>query len=170
MTVPAPTFRESRVKNGTLRLGPSGTALDVSCQVTNIRVVSNYDDDGDVVTVLCGDTISAPRKLGGRQLSGTIVQDFDVDEATGGIVDYLWNHDLEVVAFEFVPNDQGAPTITGDVQLEVPNDGTYGGDVGARLTTDFVWNMQGEPSRTYGTTTAASAADEEAAASSSSSS
>lgn len=146
-------FKESRLKNGTLTLtaGEGGTALDVSCAVTNMRVVSNYDDDGDAVTVLCGETIGAPRKASGRQLSGTIVQDFDYVEADGGIIDYLWNHDLEIVDFTFTPNDvvSGA-TITGQVQLEVPNDGTYGGDVGGRLTTDFVWNMQGEPTRTYG--------------------
>lgn len=161
MTVPAPTFRESRLKNGTLKLGPTATALDLSCQVTNARVVSNYDDDGDAVTVLCGDTIAAARKLGGRQLAGTIVQDFDNEEADGGVVDYLWNHDLEVVAFEFVPNDQGAPTITGNVQLEVPSDGTYGGDTGGRLTTDFTWNMQGEPTRTYAAAAAAEGASSE---------
>jgi hypothetical protein len=158
MTLPAPTFRESRLKNGTLKLGPSATALDASCQVTNVRVVSTYDDDGDAVSTLCGDTIAAARKLGGRQLSGTIVQDFDAEEADGGVIDYLWNHDLEIVAFEFVPNDLGAPTITGNVQLEVPSDGTYGGDVGGRLTTDFTWNMQGEPGRAYGGAAAAGAA------------
>lgn len=163
----APTFKESRVKNGTLKLGPTGTEQDFSCQVTNIRVVSNYDDDGDTVTVLCGETIAPPRKASGRQLSGTLVQDFD--DATG-VIAYLWDHDLEMIDFQFVPNDvtTGA-TITGTVQIEVPNDGTYGGDVGGRLTTDFVWNIQGEPTRTYGVMAAAEESSSETASAGSSS-
>lgn len=160
------TFKESRLVNGTLKLGPTATQMDVSCQVTNCRVVSNYDDDGDAVTVLCGETISAPRKASGRQLQGTIVQDFDYSETDAtnpGIIDYLWNHDLEVVDFEFTPNAVATgATITGKVQLEVPSDGTYGGDVGSRLTTDFTWNIQGEPTRAYGG--AAAAASEPVAA------
>ena len=160
-------FKESRLRNGTLKLGPTATQFDVSCAVTNCRIVSNYDDDGDAVTVLCGETIGAPRKASGRQLQGTLVQDFDYAESDAtnpGIIDYLWNHDLEIVDFEFVPSDvtTGA-TITGQVQLEVPNDGTYGGDVGSRLTTDFTWNMQGEPTRTYGGAASAEAAQPAAA-------
>jgi hypothetical protein len=140
-------INESRLMKGTLSLGPTGTALDMSCQITNARISSAYSDDGNPVTTLCGDTKPAPRKLDGHKLEGTIVQDFNVDEAEGGVIAYMWAHDLEVVAYEFVPNDTGAPTITGTLQIEIAAE-TYGGDVNARLTSDFVWNLQEKPTFT----------------------
>jgi len=137
-------INDSRVKNGTLSLGPTATALDVSCQVTNVRVTSAYSDDGDAVTTLCGDTKPSPRKLDGHKLEGTLIQDFDV--ATGW-VEYVWANDLAVVAYEYVPNATGAPTISGTLLIEIPAD-TYGGDVNARLTSDFAWNLQEKPTFT----------------------
>ena len=133
------TINESRAKNGTLTLTATtpATPLDVSCQVTNIRIVTAYSDDGDSLTTLCGETKSPPRKLDGHKLSGTLVQDWDLDEASGGVIDFLWNHSLEIVAFEFTPDDLATcPVITGNVTIEIPGE-TYGGDVGSRLTSDF---------------------------------
>ena len=98
------TINESRLHNGTLTLGPVGTGgMDMSCQITNAVITSAYSDDGNPVTTLCGDQKPAPRKLDGRKLEGTFVQDFDLPETAGGIIDYVWNHDLEVVAFTFTP-------------------------------------------------------------------
>ena len=142
-------INESRLQNGTLKLGPTGTGqMDASCQITNVRITSAYSDDGDAVTVLCGDTKPPPRKLDGHKLEGTLVQDFDVDAvapAVGGVIKYLWDHDLQVVAYEYVPNDVATcPTITGTVMIEIPAE-TYGGDVNKRVTSDFSWNMQEKP-------------------------
>lgn len=135
------TINESRLKNGTLELGPTTGKVDFSCQLTNVRVTSAYSDDGDTVTTLCGDTKPAPRKLDGHKLEGTLIQDFDEPD---GVIAYLWAHDLEVVAYSYTPNDAGAPTLTGTLQIEIPAD-TYGGDTGARITSDFVWNLQEKP-------------------------
>jgi hypothetical protein len=140
-------INESRLMRGTLLIGPTAGALDMSCQLTNVRITSAYSDDGSTVTTLCGDTKPAPRKLDGHKLEGTFVQDFDVDDPATGVIAYVWAHDLEVVAYEFVPNDQGAPTISGTLQIEIPAD-TYGGDVNARITSDFVWNLQEKPTFT----------------------
>lgn len=157
-------IKESRLINGTLKLGPTGTGqMDMSCQVTNVRITSAYSDDGDPVTTLCGDTKPAPRKLDGHKLEGTIVQDFETEESAGGIIDYVWNHDLEVVAYSFVPTVVAtSPTITGTLMLEVPSE-TYGGDVNKRITSDFAWNLQDDPVRTYPGTAGAAAEDSEAA-------
>jgi hypothetical protein len=142
-------INESRLMNGTLTLGPTGTGLDVSCQITNVRITTAYSDDGDAVTTLCGDSKPPPRKLDGHKLEGTIVQDFDLAEAAGGVIDYVWNHALEVVEYEFVPADPlTGPTITGTLMLEIPAE-TYGGDVNKRITSDFTWNLQETPTRTY---------------------
>ena len=134
----------SRLHEGTLKLGPSATAMDMSCQITNARITSAYSDDGDAVTTLCGDTSPAGRKLDGHKLEGTIVQDFD---STTSVVAYLWDNDLAVVAYEFTPNITGAPVITGTLMIEIPAE-TYGGDVNARLTSDFAWNLQEKPTFT----------------------
>jgi hypothetical protein len=132
---------ESKLKNGTLTLGE--TPLDVSCQVTNVRVGSAYSDDGSAVTVLCGETVPAPRKLDGHKLEGTLIQDF----TDSGWVAFVWANDLETVPFEYVPNDYDAPTISGRVTIEIPTE-TYGGDAGPRLTSDFSWSMPEKPTFT----------------------
>lgn len=143
-------IKESRLMSGTLKLGPTGAGqMDVSCQVTNVRITTAYSDDGDSVTTLCGDTKPPPRKLDGHKLEGTIVQDFDFAEADGGVIDYLWNKNLAVVAYEYVPNDPlTGPTLTGTLMVEIPPE-TYGGDVNKRITSDFVWSLQEAPTRTY---------------------
>ena len=155
------TVKESRLHNGTLKLGPTATALDFSCQVTNARITSAYSDDGSAVTVLCGDTVPPPRKLDGHKLEGTLVQDFDFSETAGGIIAYLWAHDLEVVAYEYVPNDSttGA-SVTGTLMIEIPAD-TFGGDVNARITSDFAWNLQEKPTFTWLSGATLSAEDQE---------
>jgi hypothetical protein len=135
--------KESRLKNGTLTLG-TPPDMDVSCQVTNVRVASAYSDDGSAVTVLCGETVPAPRKLDGHKLEGKLIQDFD---QTAGWIAWVWAHDLETVAFEYLPNDTDAPTITGTVTIEIPPE-TYGGDAGTRITSDFSWGMPAKPTFT----------------------
>ena len=92
----------SKLKDGTLKLGTT-PELDVSCQVTNCRITSSYSDDGNTLTTLCGDTAPPARKLDGRQLAGTVVQDFDKQATAGGVIDYLWLHELEDTAFHVHP-------------------------------------------------------------------
>lgn len=132
---------DSRVKNGVLKLGTTPAEMDFSCQVTNVRVNSSYDDDGDAQETLCGDLLAAGRKLSGRSLAGTFIQDFTA-AAGAGITEYVWAHDLEEVAFTYTPND-ASPTLTGTVRLEVPGE-TYGGDVNSRVTSDFEWQCTTE--------------------------
>src|SRR5262252_8988739 len=112
-------INESRLQNGTLTLtdkATTPTTTDMSCQVTNVRITSAYSDDGDAVTVLCGDTKPPPRKLDGHKLEGTLVQDFDT---TPSVIDYLWKNDLAVVEYEYTPNDVATcPIITGTVMIE----------------------------------------------------
>lgn len=136
---------DSRVKDGVLSLGTTPSEMDFSCQVTNVRINSSYADDGDTVETLCGDTLAAGRKLDGRSLAGTFIQDWTA--ATGSsITEYVWDHDLEEMAFTYTPNATG-PTITGTVRLEVPGE-TYGGDVNSRITSDFEWQITGPVTRT----------------------
>jgi hypothetical protein len=148
------TITESRLKDGVLSLGTTPNEIDFSCQVTNARINSSYDDDGDAVETLCGDQIPAGRKLSGRSLAGTIIQDWTA-AAGDSIVEYCYDHDLEVVTFTYTPNTAG-PTLTGSLRIEVPAE-TYGGDVNTRITSDFEWSLTDSLVRTPPVTTAASA-------------
>jgi hypothetical protein len=137
---------ESRLKDGVLKLGTSPTELDFSCQVTNARINSSYDDDGDAVETLCGDQIAAGRKLSGRALAGTFIQDWTADPALS-TTEFCFDHDLEDLAFSYQPNADAGPTLSGTLRIEVPGE-TYGGDVNTRLTSDFEWGLTSELLRT----------------------
>ena len=152
MTAPPPLV-DSRVWNGTITFHPSGGSVsDFSCQVTNLVVTADYDNDGDPVSTLCGETLGAPRKNNGYKLTGTFIQDFD---SPTGLWAFSFDHELEEVPFTFVPNDTGdCPTITGTVIVEMAD---FGGDMRTRNTSDFEWNMTEKPSLTWPTTTAATA-------------
>ena len=126
---------EARVKDGTLTLG-TAPGLDISCQLTNIRINTAYADDGDAVEVLCGDTLAPGRKMESESLAGTFIQDWTGVEAEQ-ISAYLWDNNLAEVDFTYTPNEAG-PTFTGKVRLERPAE-LYGGDVNTRLTSDFEW-------------------------------
>lgn len=150
---------ESRLKDGTLKLGTTPSELDFSCQVTNARINSSYDDDGDAVETLCGDMIAAGRKLSGRALAGTFIQDWTAAAALS-ITEYCYDHDLEEVAFSYVPNVDG-PTLSGTLRIEVPAE-TYGGDVNTRITSDFEWALTAPLVRTPPVVTAAAQSPEPA--------
>ncbi|MET0767367.1 MAG: hypothetical protein ABWY50_06970 [Aeromicrobium sp.] len=140
------TIVESRLKDGTLKLGTTPSDLDFSCQVTNARINSSYEDDGDAVETLCGEMIAAGRRLSGRALAGTFIQDWTA-AAVESITDYCYTHDLETVAFEYKPAGDTGPTLTGSLRIEVPSE-TYGGDVNSRLTSDFEWQLTTALTRT----------------------
>lgn len=136
---------ESKLKDGTLSLGTSPADLDFSCQVINARVNSSYDDDGDAQETLCGDVLAPGRKLSSRALAGTFIQDWTAAAATS-ITEFCYDHDLEEMAFSYMPNVAG-PTLTGTLRVEVPAE-TYGGDVNTRVTSDFEWQLTGPLVRT----------------------
>lgn len=157
------TITDSRVKDGVLKLGTTPGEVDFSCQVTNIRVNSSYDDDGDAQETLCGELLAVGRKLSGRSLAGTFIQDFTAPAATSW-TKYVYEHDLEEVAFTYTPNAD-ADTLTGTVRIEVPGE-TWGGDVASRITSDFEWQMTTELQFTppVGTTQAAASSSTSPAA------
>ena len=138
---------ESRVRKGTLTFGGSGggTAPDgtaFACQASSIKVTPSYNDDGDAVETLCGDEIPAGKKVSWT-LNGTSIQDFDDPE---GFLAYCFTNSLVSVAFEWAPNIEGAPTWSGEVVIRALEEG---GDVNARLTTDWEFDIAGTPERTY---------------------
>jgi hypothetical protein len=127
---------ESRLVEGTLKIGTAPAELDISCQLTNVRYASSYSDDGDAVETLCGDKIAAAEKSDGATLQGTFIQDWTAATATSVIL-YLLEHDLEEVDYTYTPNTDG-PTFSGKVRIKLPGE-FLGGDVNTRITSDFEW-------------------------------
>lgn len=153
------TITESRVRKGSLKFGPVGggtTEVDFSCQPTNVRVTPSYDDDGDRTETLCGDVIP-PGKIESWVLAGTSVQDFDDPQ---GFLTFCFENRTMTVPFTWQPNVEGAPEWSGNVVIVALEEG---GDVNTRITTDFEFDVSGDPTRTYGTGSQAAAAGTAAA-------
>lgn len=130
------TIIDSRLKNGTLTLD----AVPFASQASNVTVTPDYDEQGDPIETLSGDTQTAD-EVGSYTLEITAVQDFDDPD---GFVNFSWQNELEVVPFSWKPNPT-APTITGNVKVKaVP----IGGDVNSRLETKAEWPIQGKPTIT----------------------
>lgn len=134
---------ESRLKQGTLTFGDDATGTTVfACQATNVHVTPSYDDDGDAEETLCGDEI-APGKKESYVIGGTSIQDFDNPE---GFLAYCYENAMTSKPFTWQPNVTGAPTFAGTCVILALEEG---GDVNARLDTDWEFDVNGRPSRTY---------------------
>ncbi len=126
---------------GTVKVGETGTEVDFSCQVTAAHVDWEVDE-GDEVTVLCGEIVPGARSYT-AMFAGTLLQDLDA----GGIVDYSWAHKGEQLPFIFVPID--TPTgieVSGTIILTPLSVG--GDEAGQNMTSDFEWPCVGDPDLT----------------------
>ena len=137
---------ESKLKTGSLLLGGTGSpptgGTEFACQATNVRIVPSFNEEGDNVETLCGDTL-APSTTTDWALQGTHIQDWD---STGmGIIEYSWVNNLVTVPFIWKPN-ASAVTYSGEVQVRALE---VGGDVNTRITTDFDWPISGMPVPTW---------------------
>jgi hypothetical protein len=132
---------ESKLKTGKLTLGVA-PGTEFACQATNVRIVPSFNEEGDAVETLCGDTL-APATTTTWNLQGTSIQDFD---KPNGFIEYSWTNNLLEVPFTWQPNASSAK-FTGTVQVRAVE---VGGDVNVRLTTDFDWPISGVPTPTWG--------------------
>jgi hypothetical protein len=133
-----PTFTPIKLGPGLVTIGETGTPVDFSCQVTACTVAWEVKAD-DPVTVLCGDSIPGARTYSAKA-TGTLFSDVGL---ASGIVAYSWEHKGETVPFVFVPNDEAATQVTGNVIMDPLS---VGGDTaGANMTSDFDWAFVGEP-------------------------
>lgn len=124
---------------GTLAIGAVGTSIDVTAQLTKAAV--NWKANAaDSKKVLSGDTVGGGRTYS-AQLACTVYQD---DLTAGGMTDWTWAHKGESHPFNFVPTN-GGRGITGVLTVD-PID--HGGDVGAKNTSDFTWDIVGDPELT----------------------
>jgi len=141
---------------GTLTLGPTGTPLDVSCQLVSATVEWDSSKDDDETT-LCGDVVAGDLTFTAT-LSGTFFQDLGL--ATG-VVAYTWDNKGAEVEFTYTPNTAAGGSVAGIVTIKPL---TIGGDEPkAKMRSDFTWDCVGEPVFTPGTGVVGTEAEPEAA-------
>jgi hypothetical protein len=126
---------ESKLKTGSLKLGVA-PGVEFGCQPTNVRLEPTFDDIGDPVETLCGDTLGADSRTTWAMM-GTSIQDFDDPD---GFVFYAYDNNLVTVDFVWTPNE-GLTSFAGQVQVRAV---VIGGDVNTRITSDFEWPVQGD--------------------------
>lgn len=128
---------------GTLKIGATGTEIDVSCLVNN-AVIAAEKEQGDSVTKLCGTVVPGATTYS-YVLSGNM--DTDIAEATGFFALSV-NNPGSQQGFEYVPNTEAGTTASGTLILD-PLD--FGGDETTQtMTSDFEFTIVGEPAYTFG--------------------
>jgi hypothetical protein len=128
---------------GTLKIGATGSEIDVSCNVQNAKI-ANTKNTGTTVRYLCGTSVP-----GTTTYDFTLTGQFDVDvaEGTAGLFDYAWNHPGETADFTFTPNTDNGATATGQLVLD-PFE--FGADeFGSNLTSPFSFGIVGKPEIAY---------------------
>lgn len=122
---------------GELTIGETGSLLNLSCQLTKAQITWDKDAE-DPQHVLCGDVVPGDVTYTAK-LTGTVIQDLSAD----GMMDYTWTNKGEAVPFTFTPSTTAGRTVTGTVVID-PLD--LGGDVKTKPSSDFEWDIVGEPS------------------------
>lgn len=128
---------------GLLKIGQTGTLIDVSCLVNN-AVITPSKDQGDSTTKLCGTV-----KPGAVTYTYTLGGNVDLDIAdTSGLWALSQAHAGEQVDYEFTPNTDAATKATGTLVLDpLPFGGDTMGDI---MAADFEFAAVGQPTYTVG--------------------
>lgn len=121
---------------GTFSIGSVGTPLDLTAQVTSLRVTPSAEAE-DSLPTLSGETLAGERNYTWT-VSGTLIQ--DLTEA--GMFDYTWDNAGTQVPFSFTPSTDAGRSVTGNLIVDPLE---LGGDVKKKNTTDFEWTVVGTP-------------------------
>ena len=128
---------------GVLKIGETGTEIDVSCLVNN-AVIAAEKTQGDATTKLCGD-VRAGSVTYDYTLSGNM--DTDITD-TAGFFALTQAEPGSQLTYTFTPSTDGGTTATGTLIID-PLD--FGGDTtGETMTSDFEFALVGKPTYTYG--------------------
>jgi len=128
---------------GVLKIGATGSAIDISCNVNNATISANKTQD-DNVTKLCGTVV--PGAVTYDYVIGGNV-DVDIAEATGFFALSQTSPGSQQ-AFTFTPNNDAGTTATGTLVID-PLD--FGGDeTTTTMAADFEFAIVGQPVYAYG--------------------
>lgn len=143
MTSPLPSQAPKRKKHtlgpGTLVFGNVGTTLDISCQVTEIKISAEGDSEDPEMT-LCGDSVVGNRSYNWT-MNITAFQDIEKD----GMIDWSWKYAGTEVPFKFVPDAATSAAVTGKVVVDPIE---IGGTVNQKNKSEAEWAIAGAPSFT----------------------
>ena len=135
---------------GELKIGATGTEIDISCLVNN-AVISADKEQGDDTTKLCG-TI----RKGSVKYTYTLGGNMDTDIAeTAGFFALSQANPGQEYGYMFTPSTDAGTEATGTLVID-PLD--FGGDTtGETMTSDFEFALVGAPTYAYGGVVTASA-------------
>lgn len=143
MTVTPPEPDTFPLGPGVLKIGLTGTELDISCAVNNV-VISADKSQGDSTTKLCG-TVKPGAVSYEFAMSGNV--DTDIGDAAGFFA-LSQTHAGQRLTYTFTPNSDAGTTATGSLIVD-PLD--FGGDTsGETMTSDFEFALIGQPTYAYG--------------------
>lgn len=125
--------RAQKLGPGELKIG--GDELDISCQMTEVKITWDIDED-DAVPTLCGGTMPGDTTYQAK-LEGEAYQDL----TKGGILEYTWKKRGEIKSVTFTPTT-GTAKITGSVVIQPLE---LGGEVGKKNTSDIEFSFAGDP-------------------------
>jgi len=138
MTVPPAALTDSRLGPGTLTIDTN----DYSYQIANVALEPDISDEDGTPTL--AEPEPAPLATIAWKLTGSAIQDFELGAAS--FLNYLMDHALEEVAFDWTPKTSATPvSYAGTVQLRPA---PIGGDAGVQITSDFELPVIGQPTRT----------------------
>lgn len=145
MTVTAPEPDTFDLGPGELKIGATGSEIDISCLVNNGKIAASKDQ-ADSTTKLCG-TVKPGKTTYTYALSGNV--DTDIADAAGFFALSQEAPGTEQ-NFTFTPSTEAGTSATGVLIID-PLD--FGADtMGDPLTSDFEFSLVGEPEYTYPTT------------------
>jgi hypothetical protein len=148
---------------GTLKIGATGSSIDVSCLINNATIAASKDQ-GDSTTKLCGTV-----KPGATNYTYTLAGNIDTDVADdAGFFAITQTAPGTEQDFTYTPHDPDGTgsdtgtTATGKCVID-PLD--FGGDtMGEVMTSDFEFAIVGKPTYAYEVVALADEAADEAVA------
>ena len=146
-------FKDSRLGPGTLKFD---TTHAFETQVSACRLTPSVESEDGTPTLAAPEP--APLSTITWALNVDAIQDF---EEAAGLVNYLFDNQLDEVPFEWVPATADGTSYAGVVQI-VPME--VGGDVAVQIVTSVELPLVGAPTRTDGVVMAAGASRKKDAA------
>jgi hypothetical protein len=143
MSIPPPEPDTFDLGPGELKIGATGTEIDVSCLVNNAKIAMSKDE-GDKTTKLCG-TVKPGSVTYSFGLSGNV--DTDIADAAGLFALSQTAKGTEQ-DFTFTPSTESGTVAVGTLVIDPLDFG--GDDMGSPMTSDFDWAIVGDPTYTYG--------------------
>jgi hypothetical protein len=126
---------------GTLKIGATGSAIDVSCLINNAQIKTDKSED-DPVWHLCG--TSTP---GAVTYAHTLEGNLDIDPTEDtGLFALSWASPGSVQEYVFTPNTVEGTAAAGTLVIDPLDFGA--GEYGETLNSDFSFTLTGPPTFT----------------------